>query len=51
LMLQKDQALLDGTQSYDDISIDDVSLPTEAEIQAEQALISTTSKPGQITMS
>ncbi|KNZ48312.1 uncharacterized protein VP01_5760g2, partial [Puccinia sorghi] len=47
LILQKDQALWDGTR----LSIDDVSLPTEAKIQAEQALVSTTSKPGQISMS
>ena len=34
LILQKDQALWDGTRSYGDITMDDVSLPTEAEIQA-----------------
>lgn len=51
LILQKDQALWDGNRLYNDISIDDVSLPTEAEIQAEQALVSTTSEPGQISMS
>ena len=42
LILQKDQALWDGTRTFNEITLDDVSLPTKAEIFAEQALVNTT---------
>ncbi|KNZ54274.1 hypothetical protein VP01_2991g2 [Puccinia sorghi] len=38
LILQKDKALWEGTQSYDVISIDAVSLPTETEIHNHHEL-------------
>ena len=50
LILQIDQTLWEGTRGFNDITIEDASLPTEAEILAEQALISTTSQGAEITM-